>query len=137
LGDGSLCNVIAHELAHSWTGNLVTNKTWDDFWLNEGFTVFVERKIVGRVYGEHQAELQALIGLKDLEEDITVLNTPETINWTKLQPDLTGIDPDDAFSSIPYEKGFNFLYFLETITGGPVNFEPWLKEYVKEVLQTN
>src|SRR5699024_10192983 len=54
-GDKSLVNLIAHELAHSWSGNLVTNATWDDFWLNEGFTVYFERRITEAEYGKDYA----------------------------------------------------------------------------------
>ena len=61
-GDRSLANVVAHEIAHSWTGNLVTNSTWEHFWLNEGHTVFIERKIIGRMYGQPQLEFQAIGG---------------------------------------------------------------------------
>lgn len=68
-GDRSLANVIAHEIAHSWTGNLVTNKNFEHFWLNEGFTVFTERKIVGRLSPEGEAErhFDAIGGWKSLK----------------------------------------------------------------------
>ena len=85
-GDRSLVNVIAHEISHSWTGNLVTNANWVDFWLNEGFTVFLERKILEIVYGEDIALLGASIGDKDLREDIKQFG--ETHPYTALRPDI-------------------------------------------------
>ncbi|KAI9010769.1 peptidase family M1-domain-containing protein [Hyaloraphidium curvatum] len=127
-GDRSQVDVVAHEGAHSWTGNLVTNAGWGHFWLNEGFTVFLERKIVGRVYGAAEQQLSALLGLEALKADVD--NMGETNEMTKLVKDLRGKDPDDAFSSVPYEKGFNFLYFLEQLLGGPEVFEPYLKHYI-------
>lgn len=72
-GDKSLANVVAHEIAHSWTGNLVTNRTFEDFWLNEGWTVFVERKIKGRIQGEPARQFDAIGGLKELHETVSVV----------------------------------------------------------------
>lgn len=129
-GDRSQVDVVAHEAAHSWSGNLVTNAKWGDFWLNEGFTVFFERKIVGRVYGEPAAQLSALIGLEHLKEDIDNFGPDSPL--TALVKNLTEKDPDDAFSSVPYEKGFNFLYFLENLLGGPAVFEPYLRDYIQK-----
>jgi leukotriene-A4 hydrolase len=85
-GDKSLESVIAHEISHSWTGNLVTNKDWRNFWLNEGFTMFLERKIVQLVYGEDAALLNASIGYKDLLNDINTFGP--TNSYTSLYPDL-------------------------------------------------
>ena len=73
-GDRSLANVIAHEIAHSWTGNLVTNSNFEHFWLNEGFTVFTERKIVGMMEGKHSRHFSAINGWKDLKEEVCKLN---------------------------------------------------------------
>lgn len=126
-GDRSLANVVAHEIAHSWSGNLVTNSFWDSFWLNEGFTVLLERKIAGRLYGTPHFDFEALIGLKALEESVCSLG--KDCCYTALRPNLEGVDPDDVFSSVPYEKGFNFLVYLERLVGGPVVFEAFLKHY--------
>lgn len=112
-GDKSLADVIAHEISHSWSGNLVTMSTWTDFWLNEGFTMFLERKIIEKVFGKDMAQLSALVGYKDYKKD--VYGFGEYHDYTALRPHLTGTDPDDAFSTIPYEKGFNLLYFLEQL----------------------
>ncbi|RDD36645.1 Leukotriene A-4 hydrolase [Trichoplax sp. H2] len=128
-GDKSLANVIAHEIAHSWTGNLVTNASWEDFWLNEGHTVFVERKIAGRMFGEKMRQFAAIGGWKDLM--YSVKRYGDNHPFTALVPKLDRIDPDDAFSSVPYEKGFALLYHLEQVVGGPEVFEPFLKSYIQ------
>jgi leukotriene-A4 hydrolase len=95
--------VIAHEIAHSWTGNLVTNHVWDHFWLNEGWTVWLERKITSRVKRNNEVgKLSAEIGLIHLNENIEQFGVDN--KFTQLVWPLRGEDPDDAFSSIPYEK---------------------------------
>ncbi|XP_061187939.1 leukotriene A-4 hydrolase-like isoform X3 [Saccostrea echinata] len=133
-GDKSLADVVAHEISHSWTGNLVTNKNWEHFWLNEGHTMFVERKITGRLHGsEAIRQFLALGGAKELKEEIEVVlkNGPHT----RLIPDLKGVDPDEAFSIVPYEKGFTLLFHLETLLGGPAVFEKFLKAYIEKFKQ--
>ncbi|SPQ94386.1 unnamed protein product (mitochondrion) [Plasmodiophora brassicae] len=126
-GDKSLANVVAHEIAHSWHGNLVTNVTWEHFWLNEGFTVYVERKIMGAIHGDAQFHFQAIGGWKHLMDDIEHFGAQNPL--TNLCPDLTGIDPDDAFSSVPYEKGFNLLFYLENLFGRH-QFESFLQWFI-------
>jgi leukotriene-A4 hydrolase len=128
-GDKSLATVIAHEISHSWTGNLATNKTFEDFWLNEGFTMFAERKIGGLLKGEAYRQFQSIGGWKVLKETVNRLG--ETNPLTRLVPDLRGVDPDDAFSYIPYEKGYAFLYYLEEKVGGPAVFDIFLRDYLK------
>jgi len=127
-GDKSLANVVAHEIAHSWTGNLVTNKSWEDFWLNEGHTVFLERKILGSFYGEQTRQFYCLGGLKALKDAVEHFGPENPL--TNLVPKLNGIDPDDAFSSVPYEKGSTLLNYLEGLLGGADVFEPFLKSYI-------
>ncbi|EPY50631.1 leukotriene A-4 hydrolase [Schizosaccharomyces cryophilus OY26] len=129
-GDRSNVSVIAHELAHSWSGNLVTNESWQCFWLNEGMTVFLERKIIGRVQGEQHRQFDAIIGWGELKEAVELFGKDH--EFTKLIVDLNGKDPDDAFSTIPYEKGFNFLYEIERVVGGPTAFEPFLSFYFRK-----
>ncbi|XP_060021065.1 leukotriene A-4 hydrolase isoform X2 [Lagenorhynchus albirostris] len=129
-GDKSLSNVIAHEISHSWTGNLVTNKTWDHFWLNEGHTVYLERHICGRLFGEKFRHFHALGGWGELQNSIKTFG--ETHPFTKLVVDLTNIDPDVAYSSVPYEKGFALLFYLEQLLGGPEVFLGFLKAYVEK-----
>ncbi|XP_033283580.1 leukotriene A-4 hydrolase isoform X2 [Orcinus orca] len=129
-GDKSLSNVIAHEISHSWTGNLVTNKTWDHFWLNEGHTVYLERHICGRLFGEKFRHFHALGGWGELRNSIKTFG--ETHPFTKLVVDLTNVDPDVAYSSVPYEKGFALLFYLEQLLGGPEVFLGFLKAYVEK-----
>ncbi|EGW08381.1 Leukotriene A-4 hydrolase [Cricetulus griseus] len=129
-GDKSLSNVIAHEISHSWTGNLVTNKTWDHFWLNEGHTVYLERHICGRLFGEKFRHFHALGGWGELQNTIKTFG--ESHPFTKLVVDLKDVDPDVAYSSIPYEKGFALLFYLEQLLGGPEVFLGFLKAYVEE-----
>ncbi|BFZ56497.1 Leucyl aminopeptidase yscIV [Savitreella phatthalungensis] len=122
-GDGSNLDVIIHELAHSWSGNLVTAASWAHFYLNEGWTVWLERKILEKLHGRAVAQFSALIGWRALEE--SVANFGPEHEFTKLLPDLDGQDPDDAFSSVPYEKGFNLLYEIENLVGS-AKFEPFV-----------
>ena len=106
-GDRSLVDVVAHELAHSWTGNLVTNATMDHFWLNEGATVWAERRILEALHGPEEAVLSWAIGQTALDNEFERFGPGSPL--TRLRTDLKGVDPDDAFSSIPYEKGSRFL----------------------------
>ena len=102
-GDRSLVDTIAHEIAHSWTGNLVTNATWQHFWLNEGLTVWLERKIVSIGRGAEHAKLSAQVGRQHLLHDLERLGEESPL--TRLVWDLGGdVDPDDVYSSVPYEK---------------------------------
>lgn len=115
-GDRSLVSTIAHELAHSWSGNLVTNATWNDLWLNEGVTTYIERRITEKVYGRKQSEMEAQLALQDLKREIVDELGPTSPD-TRLHPDYTGRDPDDATTTVPYEKGYLFLCTLEEAVG--------------------
>lgn len=154
-GDRSLVDVVAHEIAHSWTGNLVTNFDWPSFWLNEGafgdskklqsficwsdflslnrhfigFTMVMERKITGKKFGVKAQQLSCLLGQEDLVR--TVKDLGETDQFTALEADLTNRNPDDAFSSIPYEKGFNFLWYIQEQVGGAEAFDPYMKGHIQ------
>ncbi|KAF3312140.1 hypothetical protein TWF173_007471 [Orbilia oligospora] len=114
-GDKENIDVIAHELAHSWSGNLVTNATFQDFWLNEGWTVYLERRIGAAIHGEKFFDFSSIIGWKSLEESVNEYGPDH--EFTKLVPNLVDQDPDDSFSSIPYEKGFTFLRKLDKLVG--------------------
>ncbi|XP_001625593.2 leukotriene A-4 hydrolase [Nematostella vectensis] len=127
-GDRSLTGVVAHEISHSWTGNLVTNSTWEHFWLNEGFTVFLERKIIGRMKGEQMRQFGFIGGWKTLMDAVSKF--ADNMSLTKLVVSLKDTDPDDAFSSVPYEKGSCFLVYLEQLLGGPEVFEPFFRKYI-------
>jgi aminopeptidase N len=125
-GDRSLISVVCHELAHSWSGNLVTNRSWDDFWLNEGFTTYFERRIDEALYGREYMEMQTLLGLRDLklEFDEVGAMSPDT----SLHIELAGRDPDDVYANVPYEKAYLFLRLLEESLGRE-RFDAFLRSY--------
>ncbi|HEV2081310.1 MAG TPA: M1 family metallopeptidase [Brevundimonas sp.] len=123
-GDRSLVSLVAHELAHSWSGNLVTNATWDDFWLNEGFTVYFENRIMEAVYGRDRAMQEQVLGWQGLQDTIADL-PPED---TRLKLNLVGRDPDEGMNDVAYEKGAFFLRTIER-TVGRDRFDAWLKGY--------
>ncbi|WP_144394884.1 M1 family metallopeptidase [Pleionea sediminis] len=126
-GDKSLVNLIAHELAHSWSGNLVTNATWRDLWLNEGFTSYVENRVMEEVFGEERAVMEQWLGVTDLKHELKDLPKDDT----RLKLPLEGRDPDDAFSGVPYVKGQLFLMYLEEQFGRD-KFDPFIKQYFNE-----
>lgn len=145
-GDRSQVRVIAHELAHSWLGNLVTNSSWEHFWLNEGWTVYLERRIIAAL-AEHDQQISnsgicldpnypekvrgfaGLTGLIDLQQSMETIKPVHT----RLVVDLKqGEDPDDSFSKVPYEKGFNFLFYLEHKLGQKKEFDPFIKYYFQK-----
>ena len=128
-GDRSLTALIAHELAHSWSGNLVTNKTWDDFWLNEGFTVYFERRIMEQMEGKDYANMLALLGKQDLEHTVSTLG--HTHKDTHLKLNLVQRDPDDGMTDIAYEKGFFLLRLIEASVGRK-QFDLFLNKYFAE-----
>jgi leukotriene-A4 hydrolase len=123
-GDKSLVSVIAHELAHSWSGNLVTNATWRDLWLNEGFTDYLENRIMNAVYGEQRAHMEAVLGLRRLRDNLATLKPEDQV----LAIDLRDRDPDLVFSDIPYEKGRLFLMYLDAKFGRD-RFDAFLRSY--------
>jgi aminopeptidase N len=125
-GDRSLVALIAHELAHSWSGNLVTNATWSDLWLNEGLTVYIERRISETLYGTDFREMIEALGRDALDTELTEIgNDPSKAS---LHPDLQGKDPDDNVSAISYEKGALFFELLEHQTGRE-SLDAFLKRY--------
>lgn len=119
-GDRSLTNVVCHEIMHSWAGNYVTNAQWCDFWLNEGFDVYLERQVLGEVHshGEAYRHFEILSGYNDLVKTVHSMDQGGHPQLTRLTPPLVGMDPDEAFSKIPYEKGSLFLFFLERLIHG-------------------
>jgi aminopeptidase N len=127
-GDRSLVDVVAHELAHSWTGNLVTNADMEHFWLNEGFTVWAERRLLEALHGQEATVLSWAIGEKALEESLSRFGPGSPLS--RLRTELRGTDPDDAFSSIPYEKGARFVALLERAAGRP-RFDRFMRDYIE------
>jgi leukotriene-A4 hydrolase len=128
-GDRSLVSLIAHELAHSWSGNLVTNATWNDFWLNEGFTDYFERRITERMLGKSYVNMLWQLGYEDLQDEVKGLGAQSKDTWLKL--DLKGRDPDAGLTDIPYEKGSHFLKLIEQ-TVGRDTFDKFLAKYFDE-----
>ncbi len=130
-GDRSLVALIAHELAHSWSGNLVTNETWNDFWLNEGFTVYFEQRIMEKIFGTSYVQMLTKLGMGDLEQTIESLLSEGKENDTHLFLNLDNQDPDDGLTDVAYEKGRFFLQTIESVVGRP-RFDTFLKKYFTE-----
>ncbi|KAG7107081.1 Leucine aminopeptidase 2 like protein [Verticillium longisporum] len=125
-GDRQNVDVIAHELSHSWSGNLVSCSDWQHFWLNEGWTIYLERRIGMAIHGDAERDFSAIIGWKALEDAVDLFGHDH--EFTKLVIEQKGIDPDDAFSTVPYEKGFHFLYYLEKLVGRE-SFDKFIPHY--------
>jgi len=123
-GDKSLVALIAHELAHSWSGNLVTNATWSDFWLNEGYTTYIENRIIEQLYGPERAAKERLIEWEDLKKEMASLAPADQV----MHVNLAGRDPDDGFTLVPYVKGAQFLRTIEAQVGRE-RFDEFIKDY--------
>lgn len=123
-GDRSLVSLVAHELAHSWSGNLVTNATWADLWLNEGFTVYLERRIIEALFGRERADMEAVLGRAELDDAFAELAPADQ----RLRVDLRGRDPDEGLSDVAYEKGALLLLALEQAYGREA-FDPFLARW--------
>ena len=126
-GDKSLVALVAHELAHSWSGNLVTNATWRDFWLNEGCTVFLEQRIMEHVYGRERADMEIALAMQKLRAEMATLAPPDQV----LHIDLDGRNPDDGMTGVPYDKGAALLRRLEQAFGRP-RFDRFLRRWFDE-----
>ncbi len=123
-GDKSMVSLVAHELAHSWSGNLVTNATWSDFWLNEGFTVYVERRVIEKIYGPEREAMEAVLGRRELDREMSGLPQTDRV----LHIDLAGRDPDAGCTLVPYEKGALMLRTIERAVGRE-RFDTFLRGY--------
>lgn len=123
-GDRSLTSLVAHELSHAWSGNMVTNATWEDFWLNEGFSVYAEHRVMEELYGKEYDDMLAMLSFRSLTKAIAVLPARDT--WLHL--DLGKRHPDDCFTEIPYEKGYFFLRMIEENVGREL-WDRFVQEY--------
>lgn len=123
-GDRSLVSLVAHELAHSWSGNLVTNATWNDFWINEGFTSYIEARIMEELRGKEYADMLRVLGRQDLEAEMADLDSADT----RLRLSLAGRDPDAGMTNVAYEKGSALLQTIESVVGRR-RLDQWLRGY--------
>ena len=123
-GDQSLVSLVAHELAHSWSGNLVTNAVWADFWLNEGFTTYFENRIMEAVYGRDRALQEQVLSWGEMQDALASMPAADT----RLHLNLDGRDPDDGMNAIAYDKGSAFLRTIEGVVGRE-RFDAWLRGY--------
>lgn len=130
-GDKSLVNLIAHELAHSWSGNLVTNATWNDFWLNEGFTVYFERRLTEKMTDKSYADMLWELGYQDLENTVKEMEEEKNMKDSHLKIDLEDRDPDEGLTDIAYEKGALFLKLIENKVGRE-RMDAFLNKYFDE-----
>uniref|UniRef100_A0A8C8YH15 Aminopeptidase B n=1 Tax=Prolemur simus TaxID=1328070 RepID=A0A8C8YH15_PROSS len=130
-GDRSLADVIIHEISHSWFGNLVTNANWGEFWLNEGFTMYAQRRISTILFGAAYTCLEAATGRALLRQHMDISGEENPLNKlrVKIEP---GVDPDDTYNETPYEKGFCFVSYLAHLVGDQDQFDKFLKAYVDE-----
>jgi leukotriene-A4 hydrolase len=124
----ALLYVAIHEICHSWTGNQVTMKNWEDFWLNEGFTTFIERHVSARLYGGDFAKVEALVGNTSMVNDMDGYGYNNT--FSSIHPVLFGDNPDNSISSVPYDKGAQFLQFIEN-TIGVAAMQKFIKYYIE------
>lgn len=130
-GDRSLTSVVAHELAHSWSGNLVTNRTWNDFWLNEGFTVYFEQRIMEELYGKDVSDILAAIEFYELQDELKTIAGSKYPEDSRLFLNLKNRDPDDGMTDVAYVKGSFFLKTLEQKVGRK-NFDLFIQAYFKK-----
>ncbi|EAR84704.2 peptidase M1 family aminopeptidase (macronuclear) [Tetrahymena thermophila SB210] len=129
VGDKSGVSVAVHEIAHSWTGNQVTCKNWRNLWINEGFTMYLERQSDSIMFGKDYAVVDAIVGNDTMVDDMN--NFGMQSNYTSLNPMIQGSNPDDAFSNIPYEKGYQFLKYIESVIGQDL-LQQFLRSYISE-----
>ncbi|KAH6899913.1 peptidase family M1-domain-containing protein [Thelonectria olida] len=125
-GDRQNVDVIAHELSHSWSGNLVSNASWEHFWLNEGWTMYLERRIQAAIHGDPEFDFSAIIGWQSLEDAVELFGKDH--EYTKLIIKHDNVDPEDVYSTVAYEKGFHFLYYLERLVGRE-SFDKFIPHY--------
>ncbi|GAA5989171.1 hypothetical protein JCM11641_002547 [Rhodosporidiobolus odoratus] len=131
VGDRSQVDVLAHECSHSWHGNSIGCADWDSFWLNEGWTTYTERLIALKLHGSAARDFEYVLGAKSLRDDLERFEKGEKKGQRLHIPYVSGEDPDDLYSGVAYDKGANFLYYLEKVVGGLEVFNPYQKDYIK------
>ena len=129
VGDKSQEYVLVRNLAQSWTGNQVTPSNWEDYWLNEGFTTFVERHVLAQLYDYNFAATEAYVGNNTLATETQIIGLPDK-TYVSLHPVLHGDNPDNAFNTAPFEKGFQFLQWIEDFVLGYYHMEDFLEYYL-------
>ncbi|GAA5874967.1 hypothetical protein JCM16303_004962 [Sporobolomyces ruberrimus] len=133
VGDRSQVDVLSHECSHSWHGNLVSCSDWKSFWLNEGWTTYTERLITLKLHGAPARDFEYIIGEKAMNDDLKRFDHDGQRFGQRLHiPYEKGVDPDDVYSSVAYDKGANFLYYLEKVVGGLEVFSPYHKAFVNK-----
>ncbi|XP_070601837.1 aminopeptidase B [Erythrolamprus reginae] len=130
-GDRSLADVIIHEISHSWFGNLVTNAHWGEFWLNEGFTMYAQRRISTALYGAAYTSLEAATGRALLRQHMDNVGEQHPLNKLRVQIE-PGVDPEDTYNETPYEKGYCFVSYLAHLVGDQPKFDAFLQAYVNQ-----
>ncbi len=129
-GDRSSVDLAAHEISHSWFGNGIGCASWSHFWLNEGWTTYLERLLMREVHGEGERQLSYIVGRRALKQDLAL--NKDNLRFQRLVVEYKeNEDPDDGYNQVPYEKGSNFLLHLERTVGGLDHFIPYMKDYVK------
>jgi leukotriene-A4 hydrolase len=128
VGNRSYTHLVTHEMAHSWTGNLITNATWEDFWLNEGWTTYVQMRIDEILQGRDYAQMKIELGRGSMFAAMQRFGMES--EHTRLRYDMSGVDPDEVFSSVPYYKGQAFLEKLENAVGRE-RFDTFISKYIE------
>jgi leukotriene-A4 hydrolase len=131
VGDKSQEYVYVHDVAHYWTGNIVTMQNWEDFWLNEGFTVFIERHVDAQLWDVNTAMTNAFIGNYSLSREVNIIGSNIPITYRSMHPVLAGDNPDNSFSIIPFEKGFQLLQYIEDSVVGYNIMEDFITYYIE------
>ncbi|CAD8181256.1 unnamed protein product [Paramecium pentaurelia] len=135
VGDKSGVSVAIHEIAHSWFGNTVTCNNWSNMWINEGFCVFLERKGLLQLFGEiDYVYVNSQVGTKEMNALIKEFNSstdPVVKSYASLHPITEDHNADDSFSTIPYERGYQLLFYLESVIS-EIKFQQLLKDWLRQ-----
>lgn len=132
-GDKSMLGTAIHEITHSWFGNDIGCQNWDNFWINEGINTFMERKVFEFLYGEDYAKIEYYVGNTSMYFD-DMLSYGLDNSYSSLFPDIGDDDPENSFSGVPYDKGAQFMYWIETVLGKDA-FQIFIRSYIEEFSQ--